>query len=188
MSENQATWVDRVEAQLSRFSAREQILLGVMVVVLGCLLVVAVAVLMNARASALDQRISDQREVLAMLVEERDAYRVNAAENARIEELLASNDLRLSSFIEARAGRLSIARPREFRDQEQALDGGVEAESTTAEFAGMEIEQLSALLTAIEEAEELVFTRQIAVAPARRGNEGLEVELTLVTFKRTGGT
>ncbi len=156
------------------------------VAMLGTFCVLGMFFIFTQTAGAAGDRreaIAEGREALSMLIDEQDSYRVNAARVERIEELLETNDLRLSTFIEARATRAGITRPREFRDHTQPLeDGAVIAHYTTAVFPSMTQEQLSSLLTEIERAEELVFTNQIAVEPPRGAASGLQVELTLVTF------
>ena len=59
--------------------------------------------------------------------------------------------------------------------------------TTTAEFASVDLDQLERLMVSIEESEDLVFSRQLALTQARRGAEGFEVELTLATFRQSEG-
>lgn len=175
--------VANLRERFDGLTEREQKLVAAMVVtflVLGTFFVMTQAL---GAARERSESIAEGREVLSTMIERQADYRVNAARVERIEELLATNDLRLSTFIEARATRAGITRPREFRDRTQPLeDGAIVAHYTTAVFPSMTHAQLSSLLTEIERAEELVFTNQIAVEPPRGAASGLQVELTLVTY------
>lgn len=175
---------DRFEAALARFSDRERMLLGVMMLVFATLAVLGVTFVVRGRLADLHEGIEARRDALQLLATQADEYRRNSAYNDALREQLANNQIRLSTFIEGRAGRANIPRPREFRDAQQVLEGGITMYTTTADFGGIEFEQMQRLLQSIEEADELVFTRQVAVAPARRGGNGIDLEVTLATYKQ----
>ena len=128
-----------------------------------------------------------RRAALDELVAEREAVLTANARAERVEQLLAGEPKRLSTYIEQCSGRAGVTRPREFRDREQPLDDGVLAQMTTASFPSMTLTQLNSLLDGIENDDEtLVYTQQIAFEPPRGGASGLQVELTLMTFTREG--
>lgn len=182
MSESRSV-MDRLDSVLARFSERERMLLGVMAVTLFTLGVLASALVLRGRMETLNSEIDAKRSALSLLATQSEEYVRNSERNARLREQLRDNSIRLSTYIEGRAGRASIPRPREFRDNQLELDGGIKMLTTTVTFSSVELDQLQRLMESIEDSEELVFTRQIAVAPSRR-EAGLELELTLATFKQ----
>ena len=174
---------DTLRERFDALSERERRLVAAMGATFLILLVLALGMRANRSAEARADAIESGREALQSLLQSQGQYRVNAARLERIEEQLETNDLRLSTFIEARATPANIDRPREFRDRSQPLeDGAVVAHYTTAVFPSMTIEQLYSLLNEVERSEELVFTNQISVEPPRGAASGLQVELTLVTY------
>ena len=178
------TRMERVEAALSRLSEREQKLLVVMVVVVATMMIAIGSYTVGTALDERRERVETKRASLETLLTRRQTFLADAAEADRLREQLTENELRLSTFIEGRAGRAGIPRPREFRDSTQPLDGDVTAHITTATFAEITLEQMQALLTSIEGAEELVYTRQLSFQPERRGSGGLQLELTLTTFRQ----
>lgn len=185
---NESTTVmDRVDAALARFTERERLLIGVMILVVSAMAAFVVAWLLNGRMNTLHEEIAAKRDALTLLINESGEYRRNSEVNEELRRQLEENDIRLSTFIEGRGGRAGISRPREFRDNQTDLEGGVTMHTTTAEFDRVDLDQLQRLLSSIEESDELVFTRQVAVAPARREQSELQLEITLATFKREGG-
>ena len=175
------TLMDRLDAFMERFSERERKLLMVMVLCVGTMLCVVFTLTVQRTLADMREDIEEKREALDLLIQYREDFRQNAARNAVIRNQLANNDVRLSTFIESKAGRASLGRPQEFRDNEFDMDGGVTMRSTTAEWSSVEPAQIIRFLDSVESAEELVYVRQVAVAPARRA-EGLQLEVTLVTF------
>ncbi len=176
----------RIASAFAGLSDRERVLLAIMVVVLGTLATVALSYMATTRMSELQTEIDSKRGALALIAEQRESYARNAAQNAELQEQLQDNRLRLSTFIESRARQASLSPPREFRDNTLPVDGGVTLVTTTAQFESVELEQLEAFMTTIESSDELVFSRNLAVSPARRGSTGLQVELTLSTYRRSG--
>ena len=175
------TLMDRLDAFMERFSERERKLLMVMIVCVGTMLCVVFSLTVQRTLADMQEEIAEKREALDLLIEHRDEFRQNAARNEIIRSQLADNQVRLSTFIEGKAGRASLGRPHEFRDNEFEMDGGVTMRSTTAEWRAVEAPQIVRFLDSVESAEELVFVRQVSVAPARRA-DGLQLEVTLVTF------
>jgi hypothetical protein len=173
--------LDRLDLFMERFSERERKLLIIMVISVGTMFSVVFGVTAQRTLSDMQEEIAEKREALELLVQHRDEYRANAIRNATLRAQLANNTVRLSTFIEGKSGRASMGRPHEFRDNEFNMDGGVTMRSTTAEWNSAEPEQILRFLDSVESADELVYVRQVSVAPARRA-EGLEFEVTLVTF------
>lgn len=173
--------MDRLDTFMERFSERERKLLMVMVVCVGTMLCVLFSFTVRNTLVDMQEEIAEKREALDLLVQHRDEFRANAVRNATLRAQLANNEVRLSTFIEGKSGRASMGRPSEFRDNEFEMDGGVTMRSTTAEWTSVEPEQMLRFLDSVENADELVYVRQVSVAPARRA-EGLQLEVTLVTF------
>ncbi len=180
MNEN-PTLMDRLDTLMERFTERERKLLIVMVISVGTMLCVLIGYNVSTTLADIQEEITEKREALDLLVSNREEFQVNSSRNSMLREQLADNSVRLSTFIEGKSGRASMGRPREFRDNEFDLDGGVTMRSTTAEWASVEPDQVFRFLNSIEADDELVYVRQVAVTPARRA-EGLELEVTLVTY------
>lgn len=175
------TLLDKLDTLMERFTERERKLLIVMVLSVGTMLCVLIGYKVSTSLTDIQEEITEKREALDLLVQNRDEFQANASRNAILREQLADNGVRLSTFIEGKSGRASMGRPQEFRDNEFDMDGGVTMRSTTAEWNSVEPDQVFRFLNSVESAEELVYVRQVSVAPARRA-EGLELEVTLVTF------
>lgn len=175
----------RVEAALERLSARERVLLAAMVTVLVVMGASLAIFLVGGRLDTLSETVSAKRDAIGALSARGEDYLANAAYNERINEQLQSNDLRLSTFIEGRAGRATIPRPREFRDAQQELDG-VTLVTTTASFTAIDFDQMQRLLSSIEDTDELVFVRRVAISPARGVADKIDLDLTVATFRQGG--
>ncbi|MCB9506088.1 MAG: hypothetical protein H6697_00295 [Myxococcales bacterium] len=184
MSEQQASRLARVGAALEGLSERERRLVALMLVVVGMTVVVLTTYGVTTALSSRDEAIESKRAALQLLIEQRDTFVAASTEAAAIREQLSDNNLRLSTFIEGRAAAAGIPRPREFDDSTQPLEGNITAEVTSAEFASLSFAQLQSLMSAIEGTDELVYVQQLAFSPARRGAEGLQLEVTLRTYKR----
>ena len=180
MSDNPSL-MDKLDSFMERFSERERKLLMVMVVSVGTMLCVVFGFTAQRTLSDMQEEIAAKREALDLLVSHRDEFRTNAIRNATLRAQLANNEVRLSTFIEGKSGRASMGRPSEFRDNEFDMEGGVTMRSTTAEWTSVEPQQILRFLDSVQNAGELVYVRQVSVAPARRA-EGLQLEVTLVTF------
>lgn len=178
---------DQLSERFQQLSERERSLLGVMGAVLGFVFVALVGYTSWTKVQTLQDDNDRRRAALDELVAEREAVLTANARAERVEQLLAGEPKRLSTYIEQCSGRAGVTRPREFRDREQPLDDGVLAQMTTASFPSMTLTQLNSLLDGIENDDEtLVYTQQIAFEPPRGGASGLQVELTLMTFTREG--
>ncbi|MFT6400694.1 MAG: hypothetical protein ACJAYU_005472 [Bradymonadia bacterium] len=175
------TLMDKLDTLMERFTERERKLLIVMVLSVGTMLCVLIGYNVSITFSDIQEDIAEKRDALDLLVGNREEFQANAGRNAILREQLADNEVRLSTFIEGKSGRASMGRPQEFRDNEFDLDDGVTMRSTTAEWNSVEPDQVFRFLNSVETAEELVYVRQVSVAPARRA-EGLELEVTLVTY------
>jgi hypothetical protein len=177
----------RALARFAEFNPRERMLLGILAsVLLPGLFSVVVYVLWNQLAE-LEKGNSDRREVIAELLAERESFQAAAARQARIEEQLESNSLRLSSFLEARATELDVPQPSDFDDINTPAAGGVQTLVTVAKFNRMDLSELATLLSDIENSDELVYIRGVNVEPTRGANAQagvMQVELTLATFRR----
>lgn len=184
---NETTQESRLAQAFAKLSDRERVLLGVMFVVLGSLAAIALTYVSSQRMAELQDEIDAKRTVLTELTTQRDDYLRNAARNAEIREQVRTANLRLSTFIEGRARAARLPTPREFSDNTQPLDGGVTLVTSTAQFASVELEQLEDMMRDIETSDELVFTRNLSVSPASRGADGMQVEVTLSTYRRSSG-
>jgi len=182
------TLMDRIAERLDGFTPRERMLLGIMAGIFAVGISAIVVYTMTGTLRTLSADNNEKREALSNLLAERDTYAQARAESDALQAQLDENPLRLSSFIEARATRLGIRSPSEYVDRQEPRDDGIVELQTTAEFPGIELGDLDALLREFVGTEELVFVQEIAVQPARgRGNDGHQVEVTLVTYQRGGG-
>ena len=132
---------------------------------------------------------AERRAALELLIAERETYLQQTARVQDLDDRLRNNQVRLSSFIETRSERAGVPRPTEFRDHQQPLAGfeGITSVETTVTYPSMSFEQLMGLLDTIESSNELVFIQTLKVQPARRGQAGLDAELTLVTYRSGRG-
>jgi hypothetical protein len=177
----------RALARFAEFNPRERMLLGVLASVLVPGLFSVVVYLLWTQLATLEKGNSDRREVIEVLLVERESFEAAAARQARIEEQLESNSLRLSSFLEGRATELDVPQPSDFDDINTPATGGVQTLVTVAKFTRMDLGELATLLSDIENSEELVYIRGINVEPTRGANAQagmMQVELTLATFRR----
>lgn len=182
------TLMSRIAERLEGFTPRERVLLGAMAAILSVGLFAIVVYTMTGTLRTLQSDNDERRDALTNLLSQRDTYAQARAESDALQAQLDENPLRLSSFIEARATRLGIRSPSEYVDRQEPRDDGIVELQTTAEFPGIELGDLDALLREFVATDQLVFVQEISVQPARgRGNEGHQVEVTLVTYQRGGG-
>lgn len=172
----------RVTQAFAELSERERKLLAVMVVVLSIMALTLVTYLTSIRLADANDRIEDQREALALLATQREAFLENSAITERINDQVNNNSVRLSTFIEGRARQARLNTPRSI-DDGQTPRTDVVLHTATAEFTGVELEQFQNFMELVEQSDELVFTHQIELAPSRRGG-GMDLSVTVGTFKR----
>jgi hypothetical protein len=174
-----------LEEQLANLSKRERVLLLILFGVLGSGIVLVSGYSLSTRLSDLEAGNRERRALLREVHEQSSVWRQQAEEMRRVQEQLADNRLRLSSFIESRATRLRIASPTGYTDRQNPREGGIVAIETTAQFQGVDIGQLDELLNEFQTTDELVYIQEVTVEPPRgRGTEGLQVKVTLVTYQR----
>lgn len=172
----------RVTQAFSELSERERVLLAVMVGVLSVLAVTVVTYLATTKLADANERIEEQREALALLATQREAFLENSAINERINDQVNNNSVRLSTFIEGRARQARLNTPRSIDDGQNPRNNVV-LHTATAEFNGVQLEQFQNFMQLVEQSDELVFTHQIELAPSRRGG-GMDLTVTVGTFKR----
>jgi len=185
MSEDLSLY-DRLSNRLQRFTPREQRLLGVMGLVLGCGLLLVVGYIFASTASQVREDNDERRRVLQMLRMQSGDFMAGLERNRRDQEKLNNNDLRLTTFIESRAATNGISFPSNFSDREVPGPDGVTSYQTTADFASLELAEVATLLNAFDSTQELVYIQDISISPARAREGGLFTKITLVTFRRGG--
>ena len=180
----------RLEGALEKYTDRERRLLMIMAIIVPLMLVTLIGSMTFRSLGKLNDKIEDQRAVLSDLFAERVNFVESQLAEEALNEQLENNNLQLASFIEARANDAGVARPRNFRDQTLPLgEGGIEEVETTTTFTDMTPADLDNLMVEILTAPELVYVRRLTLAPGRgRDANGLQVELTLVTYRRSGGS
>lgn len=185
MSAAQESFGERMRERWEQLSSRERTLLTAWVAIMALGLTSIAIYQATTTLGHLAEGNDDRREAIAMLLAERDDFRARIEQSRTEQEKLDNNELRLSSFIEAAATRQGIRSPSEYNDRREVRDNGIAAMQTTAVFPSMDMVQLDELLNAFQNTEELVYIEQVAVEPPRgRNAEGLQVEVTLVTYER----
>ncbi len=185
MSAAPETFGERMRERWEQLSSRERTLLAAWVAIMALGLTSIAVYQATTTLGHLAEGNDDRREAIAMLLAERDDFRARIEQARTEQEKLENNELRLSSFIEAAATRQGIRSPSEYNDRREVRDNGIAAMQTTAVFPSMDMVQLDELLNTFQNTEELVYIEQVAVEPPRgRNTEGLQVEVTLVTYER----
>ncbi len=175
----------RIEGALEKFSDRERKLLLIMFVSVSTMFVVLGTALAMGKISKLNEGIDEQRAVLTQLLAQRGEFLANEAAEEALNARLENNDLRFASFIEAQADNAGISSPQGFQDREQPIDDGriIAVEGSTT-FSGISIEDLDNFMQEVYASGEMVYVQRIEFQPMRRRNaEGLQVELTFVTYR-----
>lgn len=187
MEERVPKAVVALQARVAQLTERERKLL----LLLGLVAVVFLLMLGNLFVgnafSAMRDGNEDRRAALDLLITERERFLFEQEQARSLDARLDGNQLRLSSFVETTASQSGVPRPREFRDHSQPVgQTGVTSIETTVSFPSMSFEQLIDLLNAFEDSGELVFIQSLRITPARRGEHGLDADITLATYRRTG--
>ena len=187
MTTGTETFIERLRAWFDEREPREQRLLKAAGVTFLLMISVLLANTVFSGSQGRTDRIEAQRAALALLAERHQDYRRQTDERRRFDERLERNTLRLSTFLEGQATQLGIPRPTDFRDHQQPLasDPSILAVETTATFPPMTLQNLLDLAEAITTSDQLVHIHNLRVQPARRQGSGLEVEITLMTYRRT---
>ena len=135
--------------------------------------------------SKLNDKLEQQHAVLNELLIQRESILASKIEEEALNDRLENNDLRFASFIEAQAQNAGIPEPQGFQEREQPIaDGEIIAVEGSTTFSGITIEDLDAFMQEVYESRELVYVQRIEFQPMRRRNtEGLQIELTFVTFR-----
>ena len=179
--------IERLRARVAELTERERKLLLLMAVTGVLFLLLFGNLIVGNALDGLRDGNQQRRAALNELIHERERFLTEVAQAERLDARLESNRLRLSSFIETQASQAGVPRPREFRDHTQPVgQTGITAHETTVSFPSMSFEQLLDLLNSFEDSGELVFIQTLRVSPARRGEHGLDADITLATYRRTG--
>lgn len=187
MEEEVPRSIDALRSRFSQLTERERKLLAIMAVTAIVFVLLFGNLLIGNALDGLREGNQERRAALNSLIHERDAYLMEVERARALEAQLEGNQLRLSSFIEAQASAAGVPRPREFRDHSQPVgQTGVTSHETTVSFPSMSFEQLMDLLNTFDGSDELVFIQSLRVAPARRGEHGLDADITIATYRRSG--
>lgn len=187
MEERVPKAVETLQARFAQLTDRERKLLVLLAAVAVVFLLMLANLFVGNAFAALRDGNDDRRAALELLIAERDRFLLEQQQARTLEARLDGNQLRLSSFVETTASQTGVPRPREFRDHSQPVgQTGVTSIETTASFPSMSFEQLIDLLNAFEDSGELVFVQSLRITPARRGEHGLDADITLATYRRTG--
>lgn len=188
MSAAQESFGERMRERWEQLSSRERLLLVVWVAVMLVGLTSIGVYKTITTLGELNESNDERRATIELLLAERDDFRARLERTRSEQEKLEDNTLRLSSFIEAAATRQGVRSPSEYNDRREDREDGIAAIQTTAVFPSMDMVQLDELLNTFQNTEELVYIQQVAVEPPRgRNTEGLQVEVTLVTYERSTG-
>ena len=178
----------RVDAALEKLNARERLLVGVMFASFGLIGFLLTIGLTWQKSNELRESIDEERTVLTEVLAQRDTYLAKAEETARREGQLRENTVRLSSFIEDAATSAGLGRPREFRDSQEPVEGHADITRmrTTVRLTDVTFDQFKALLESIATTQDLVFIEKVSMSSGRgrQTNSNLEVEISLLTYKR----
>lgn len=182
--------LDKLATFYDERTEREQKLLIAMAVTAVLMVLTLMTVLIQSTLVGGREEVAEQRAALRAIATEGSAYLAEVSSVEDLDERLSTNTLRLSSFLEGRASQLNVPRPREFRDHQTPVGNapGIVQIETTATFPPMTLDQLLDLTEEIEASGELVYIHGVRVQPTRRGEANqLDVEMTLITFRRSGG-
>lgn len=175
--------------KLGELSARERILLAIMMAVISTGLVFVVVWTAAGALRELSGGNDERRDVMLELLGQRASFAAQQAEQTELDEKLSNNELRLSSFIEGCATRAGLSAPTEFNDRQTPREGGITAFETSATFQGVELADFDRLMNELRATEELIYIQAVSLEPGRgRSADSLTAEITLVTYRRTGAT
>lgn len=179
--------VATISQKIGELSARERILLAIMLAVLSTGLVFIVVWTAAGSLRQLGSGNDERRTVMLELLAQRASFAVQQAKQTALNEKLSNNELRLSSFIEGAATRAGLSAPTEFNDRQTPREGGITAFETTATFQGVELADFDRLMNELRATEELIYIQAVSLEPGRgRSSDSLTAEITLVTYRRTG--
>lgn len=185
-----------------RLSSREKFMVAGLGGAFFITIVAVIALVFQNQISTLEQRNAATRDTLAEVMALKDSYLAEKAKLDAKKELLDRNDLRLVGEIEKEATRLGIE-IEDFKENKKALtenarrargrteEGGEPVKvrdlmeiSVTVTLRRMSLEQLTALLAALEKRREPIRVTELNVQPLPSDRQVLRVvKVTVATYR-----
>ncbi|MEW5848391.1 MAG: type II secretion system protein GspM [Myxococcota bacterium] len=173
----------------SRLSSREQIMLGVLGVVLLLFLVAGITYVVSRQLDRAERRLNERREQLALIEGLEGKYRAAESEQAQQRAKLQRNPVQLFSLLQKSAGELGLKLDNLNERKSAIKEAGVDEISVDVTLKEMSITKLNKFLEKMEGPPNtgLVKVTKLKVKTGFQNEDLLDVNMTVSTYRAQGG-